>query len=182
VLSTQCNKSMRDNIVNVFGAGFLATLVPLEVRHSSWWELYGHGYSQSMRNQGPNEGMAVVAVHYASDSRTGPHCIGGSFLTGQVTLSGEEAGGSGAGIERRVSGFVSKAGEGVGRSDNDRQFFFLNGRPVNLPRITKLVNEVSARGLGTGQWRGKRKLPSLLRDSRSTDVGAWGGTGSTRCP
>lgn len=44
--------------------------------------------------------------------------------------------------EQRISGYVSRSGGGVGRSDNDRQFFFLNGRPVDLPRVTRLVNEV----------------------------------------
>lgn len=39
----------------------------------------------------------------------------------------------------RVQGFVSRAGEGVGRSDNDRQFFYLNGRPVDIPKVSTRV-------------------------------------------
>jgi DNA mismatch repair protein PMS2 len=39
-------------------------------------------------------------------------------------------------------GFVSKVREGVGRSDNDRQYIFCNGRPVDIPSIPKLFNEV----------------------------------------
>ena len=35
-------------------------------------------------------------------------------------------------------GFVSKAGHGVGRSDNDRQFLFINGRPVDLSNVCGL--------------------------------------------
>jgi hypothetical protein len=42
----------------------------------------------------------------------------------------------------RISGYVSKAGAGVGRSDNDRQFLFCNGRPVDLPKLTRTMNEV----------------------------------------
>jgi DNA mismatch repair ATPase MutL len=30
----------------------------------------------------------------------------------------------------------------VGRSDNDRQFTYCNGRPVDLPKVIKVVNEV----------------------------------------
>lgn len=41
-----------------------------------------------------------------------------------------------------VRGLVSKVGLGVGRSDNDRQFTFCNGRPVDLPRFAKTLNEV----------------------------------------
>lgn len=40
-----------------------------------------------------------------------------------------------------VKGFVSKIGLGVGRNDNDRQFIFLNGRPVDMPRLVKALNE-----------------------------------------
>lgn len=36
---------------------------------------------------------------------------------------------------RQVVGYVSKVGAGVGRSDNDRQFFFINGRPFELPKV-----------------------------------------------
>lgn len=41
-----------------------------------------------------------------------------------------------------INGFVSKPGIGVGRSDNDRQFIFCNGRPVDLPKFSRLINEV----------------------------------------
>jgi len=45
-------------------------------------------------------------------------------------------------VKPRVEGFVSKVGSGVGRTDNDRQFFYVNGRPVDLPKVTKAVNEI----------------------------------------
>lgn len=41
-----------------------------------------------------------------------------------------------------VTGFVSKAGVGVGRHDNDRQFLYVNGRPVEMKKFTKSLNEV----------------------------------------
>ncbi|EQC27813.1 hypothetical protein SDRG_14397 [Saprolegnia diclina VS20] len=41
-----------------------------------------------------------------------------------------------------ITGFISRVGDGVGRSDNDRQFFYVNGRPVDLSTATKAVNEV----------------------------------------
>ena len=40
-----------------------------------------------------------------------------------------------------VDGFISKVGEGVGRNDNDRQFVFVNNRPVDLAKVTKVLNE-----------------------------------------
>ena len=42
----------------------------------------------------------------------------------------------------KVEGFVSKPGQGCGRNMRDRQFFFVNSRPVDMPKVTKLVNEL----------------------------------------
>nr|GMD66764.1 DNA mismatch repair protein PMS1 isoform X1 [Ipomoea batatas] len=41
-----------------------------------------------------------------------------------------------------IDGFISKSGNGSGRNSGDRQFFFVNGRPVDMPKISKLVNEL----------------------------------------
>ena len=38
-------------------------------------------------------------------------------------------------------GMVSKAAPGCGRGAGDRQFFFVNGRPVDLPKAARLLNE-----------------------------------------
>ncbi|CAM8924789.1 unnamed protein product [Rhodiola kirilowii] len=42
----------------------------------------------------------------------------------------------------KVDGYVSKAGSGNGRNLGDRQYFFVNGRPVDMPKVGKLVNEL----------------------------------------
>ncbi|ESQ37908.1 hypothetical protein EUTSA_v10028404mg [Eutrema salsugineum] len=42
----------------------------------------------------------------------------------------------------RVEGFLSKPGQGTGRNMADRQYFFINGRPVDMPKVSKLVNEL----------------------------------------
>ncbi|KAL4588255.1 hypothetical protein LXL04_001138 [Taraxacum kok-saghyz] len=42
----------------------------------------------------------------------------------------------------KVDGFLSKSGNGSGRNIGDRQYFFINGRPVDMPKVTKLVNEL----------------------------------------
>ncbi|XP_054454764.1 mismatch repair endonuclease PMS2 isoform X2 [Anoplopoma fimbria] len=41
-----------------------------------------------------------------------------------------------------MTGFVSRGDHGVGRSATDRQFFFINNRPCDPIKVTKLVNEV----------------------------------------
>ncbi|KAI3449497.1 hypothetical protein Pfo_006162 [Paulownia fortunei] len=50
-----------------------------------------------------------------------------------------------------VEGFVSKSGYGSGRNIGDRQFFFVNGRPVDMPKVGKLVNELY-RGANSKQY------------------------------
>ncbi|KAL5791807.1 hypothetical protein ACOSP7_000401 [Xanthoceras sorbifolium] len=42
----------------------------------------------------------------------------------------------------KVEGFLSKPGQGSGRNLGDRQYFFVNGRPVDMPKVGKLVNEL----------------------------------------
>ncbi|KAJ7977551.1 DNA mismatch repair protein [Quillaja saponaria] len=42
----------------------------------------------------------------------------------------------------KVDGFLSKPGQGSGRNLGDRQYFFVNGRPVDMPKVSKLVNEL----------------------------------------
>ena len=41
-----------------------------------------------------------------------------------------------------ATGFVSSPAAGSGRSSSDRQYFYVNGRPVDLPRVAKTLNEV----------------------------------------
>ncbi|PPR00764.1 hypothetical protein CVT24_000789 [Panaeolus cyanescens] len=41
-----------------------------------------------------------------------------------------------------VQGLLSRFAPGCGRTGTDRQFFFVNGRPCNMPKIQKAFNEV----------------------------------------
>lgn len=51
----------------------------------------------------------------------------------------------------KVDGFLSKSGNGSGRNLGDRQYFFVNGRPVDMPKVSKLVNELY-RGANSKQY------------------------------
>ncbi|XP_077526421.1 mismatch repair endonuclease PMS2 [Haemaphysalis longicornis] len=42
----------------------------------------------------------------------------------------------------RIEGYVSSCAHGSGRSSTDRQFIFINSRPCEMLRLTKLVNSV----------------------------------------
>ena len=41
-----------------------------------------------------------------------------------------------------LTGFVSSCAHKTGRSTNDRQYVFINKRPCDMPKLTRLVNEV----------------------------------------
>ncbi|TGZ85744.1 DNA mismatch repair protein MutL [Ascodesmis nigricans] len=61
------------------------------------------------------------------------------------TLKGALAKAAGARKESRtvkVLGHISRPVVGEGRNAPDRQMFFVNGRPCNLPQISKAINEV----------------------------------------
>lgn len=42
----------------------------------------------------------------------------------------------------QFEGFVSSCAHGTGRSCADRQYYFINGRPCDPAKVSKLVNEV----------------------------------------
>ncbi|KAJ8245970.1 hypothetical protein GJAV_G00262280 [Gymnothorax javanicus] len=57
----------------------------------------------------------------------------------------EEYGLGGAGVSESfftITGFVSLGDHGVGRSATDRQFYYINNRPCDPSKVSKLVNEV----------------------------------------
>ncbi|PKK63762.1 DNA mismatch repair protein MutL [Rhizophagus irregularis] len=46
------------------------------------------------------------------------------------------------GYTAHIVGYISKPMKGYGRGSNDRQYYFINGRPCNLPKMAKAVNEL----------------------------------------
>ncbi|GMR54537.1 hypothetical protein PMAYCL1PPCAC_24732, partial [Pristionchus mayeri] len=57
--------------------------------------------------------------------------------------------------EIRLSGFVSSPVHGNGRMVSDRQFIYVNGRPVDYPKVCRAVNEIY-------QVHNKRQYPTLV--------------------
>ena len=72
----------------------------------------------------------------------------------QVDLSEDELaelGWRGPAPAVRLAGWLSSCVHGEGRSAADRQFYYINSRPCDPARISKVVNEVSqCRQAGTG--------------------------------
>ena len=74
---------------------------------------------------------------------------GGSLRAAVATVFGHKTSSAmlevredlGEGCGARIDGMVSKAAPGCGRGAGDRQFFFVNGRPVDLPKAARVCNE-----------------------------------------
>ncbi|KAJ3155912.1 Mismatch repair endonuclease pms2 [Geranomyces variabilis] len=63
----------------------------------------------------------------------------------QITADGEEVEESSSQDFRvEISGYISRPSPQVARNSGDRQFLYVNGRPCDIPRISKAVNEVYA--------------------------------------
>lgn len=92
------------------------------------------GSSQSMRDNigaifGPKQLQSLLAFHQIPPAE--------NIM--------EEYGLKDGGLPKQlfsISGFVSTGDHGVGRSASDRQFFFINSRPCDPIKVSKLVNEV----------------------------------------
>ncbi|CAI5481515.1 unnamed protein product [Closterium sp. Yama58-4] len=114
VVLTAGTGSMRENIIAVFGAKAAAGLDPVDITF-------------------PLSPAAAAAAPPAPAAPAPPAAATGAAATASAPLPASCC---------RVTGFLSRPGAGSGRSSGDRQFFFLNGRPVDLPRLSKLLNEL----------------------------------------
>eukprot|EP01041_Mallomonas_annulata_P002270 gene2270-4419_t len=217
VISTQRSVHMEDNISSVFGAKFLATLMPFhteviidnidiignmdskdnkaDCRNISEAHTTSDSFSLHNNNDNNDKGnhnhshshngdylnssctdledspTSVCTLPLSSTTGYNPTYTSHSSTTstddgsinsgnseatpsksaaGMVTVAGTTAvttAGTTAvttAVTVVMSGFVSKVGLGVGRCDNERQFVFLNNRPIDSLKITKAVNEKPA--------------------------------------
>ncbi len=164
MLSTQGQGRMGDNVANVFGAKFLAELIPLAVAvDAADGTVDGtadvtadgtDGSAEDADGTGADGNDGAIARGADSEGAMGStERAGGAGRASAVSGSaagavGASSAGSSGGARpgaRRIEGLVSKCGAGVGRSDNDRQFFFINGRPVDHPA----VRPIGAKGLAS---------------------------------
>lgn len=134
VLSTSGSSRLRDAVAELFGADFLASLTDLEVPLPSSAAAARRGATRVSVRGGGGAGAApddpAAAAPPEGEREPAPPDAGAPAAPAAP-----------AALVARVTGLVSKAGTGVGRSNNEKQFLYLNGRPVDLPRVTKALNE-----------------------------------------
>ena len=143
VLATSGSGHLKDNIIEVFGAKFFSTLEPLQIEF------------RTMMNAPP--GITSTESKVLTENTLG---ISSTLSTETLLALSEDEHSETEDISNTnilklspkilrqklaqisITGYVSKAGTGIGRANNDRQFLYINNRPVEIPKIMKTINEV----------------------------------------
>ncbi|KAI8824179.1 putative DNA mismatch repair protein pms2 [Fimicolochytrium jonesii] len=108
------------------------------------YALISTGVRISLTNQfGKGERTRVIATHGNQSLTDNVSNIFGSKLNAQLvpldlTLQQSEA----IGRIIKVQGLISRPSPQCARNSGDRQFIFVNGRPCDIPKLTKAMNEV----------------------------------------
>ena len=148
VLSTQGCGDLSGAIANVWGAKFLSTLQTVKVGvvvaaspgdgnqageedatfNSHIFSSYGNGSSDvSSRSSNSSSSSSMTDTGEAMSEAAAAAAAGPPPAQSPAAAAASKV--------KSVHGMVSRVGCGVGRSDNDRQFIFLNNRPVDLPKV-----------------------------------------------
>jgi DNA mismatch repair protein PMS2 len=113
IVMSSSGGTLRDSILDLFGSKFLSSLIPVSFTLP---DPIGSRASET------NLVEEDSSTSESKQDRIGP------LKTPSVSAS--------------VSGFVSAVGTGIGRQNNEKQFIYINGRPVDFPKCIRLVNEV----------------------------------------
>lgn len=136
----QANATVGDNIANVFGTKFFATLQPLHIDLEQEDD-------EGTTNQPPPASSSSSSASQSDDTATASNAR--QCVEGFVSKAGAHGGGGSiawiitpATPTHDSHNLPSHTGTGVARSNNDKQFLFINGRPVSVPKVSKALNEV----------------------------------------
>ncbi|KAI9146517.1 hypothetical protein BKA69DRAFT_1130667 [Paraphysoderma sedebokerense] len=118
-LATNANKTVRENTSNIFGAKFVQQMMPVEIQ-----------LDMSQSGSIANAGSEFESESHSQDSvRSSEEVLP---ILEETQLRKHPV----------IVGMISKPDWNHGRSSSDRQFFFVNGRPCDLPKVAKMINEV----------------------------------------
>ena len=144
LISTQASKQMSDNVSSIFGSKFLTSLTPIQLTVNNT----NNEYEKTNEDDEDNNNDSNTHTSNFNDfacSNESPNVSNMNAESSSAVMSESDKTSKLQQVDGdeicKISGYVSKAGVGVGRSDNDRQFTFINGRPVDLSKFIKVVNE-----------------------------------------
>jgi len=152
--------SMEDNISSVFGSKFLASLTPINIsinannQNSNEYlvdeDLLINNNNNIEDSCIEDKSIYKINKNNSFDDLKNNNVIKSEENTSekihktpqQDNLNNNTSAPPPSPIPVPIQGYVSKVGLGVGRSDNERQFLFLNKRPIDFGKATKAINEV----------------------------------------
>lgn len=135
VVATQGSTSYKDNIACVFGYKQLQSLLDLKPEYTpNIKENIFKGLSGEEKTENADaEYMEDVEIDLSEDSNES------EVLSQQSTKS---KGYKNSVCPMEFTGMISSCAHGSGRSSSDRQFYFINSRPCEPPKVSKLINDV----------------------------------------
>ena len=128
-LQTQSSTRMEENIAAVFSSKFLSGLVRVDI--------------EVPLDTGDLAAAAAVATEEAKEKEAtdgSSSSSSSSSSSGGGASASDSATAAPAAAVARIEGLVSKAGGGIGRQNNARQFMYINQRPVDVVPLTQAID------------------------------------------
>ncbi|KAI8609953.1 hypothetical protein BC830DRAFT_1148067 [Chytriomyces sp. MP71] len=119
LVSTSANGSLKLNFSNVFGSRLLSSIQEVDLSVSAT-TLSAEASTASRDSAGPSSQYSI------EDEEMDAEVSQNSNPNSAVT----------------IQGLISKPTFNCGRTSADRQFFYINKRPCDLPKVAKVINEV----------------------------------------
>lgn len=142
VVTTQGSTSYKDNIACVFGFKQLHSLLELKpeyipkIKDNILKGLSG----EAKTNNCDTTHIDEVAIDLSEDSNDTQIPDSQEDMCSQIPIKSQGHTNSVCPVE--FNGLISSCAHGSGRSSSDRQFYFVNSRPCEPPKVSKLINEV----------------------------------------
>lgn len=122
--------SMAAHIAAVFGAKFIQSLLPVEIQLDV--AAAGTEAAQAAAQSTADAAAEEAEREAGEDCRSTPAAV--AATSAQVD-----------GPAATAVGFVSRVGDGIGRSNSERQFISINGRPVDAPKVPDAARTAACR-------------------------------------
>jgi len=141
VVSTQAGKCVKDNVITLFGGKLAESLDEISISIDISVDVHSGSDTDEKKKKNKEE-----EEHHHQQQQQQP-CTTKPYTRTHIHLKG----------------YVSKAVAGSSRSAGDRQFFFINGRPVELPKLSKTLNE-TYRSLSSSAVSAAGSRPTAIID------------------
>lgn len=131
--------SYKDNIAAVFGIKQLQSILEIKPEYvANIKENIFHGLTQVSTTSDETINIDDVQIDLSEDSNDAETESKDESITSTQKSQGYKN--QVAPIE--FTGFISSCAHGSGRSSTDRQFYYVNSRPCEPTKVTKLINEI----------------------------------------